>query len=67
MAQSLNITVISYEDSIGFGFMACRDTIPDVNTLADYVEDALDGIKGGIFLNKVMQEQQADKEKSSES
>jgi diacylglycerol O-acyltransferase len=27
--QSLNITVVSYCDTIGFGLMACRDTIPD--------------------------------------
>ena len=62
--QSLNITVISYEDAIGFGFMACRDTIPDVNVLADYVEDALDSIKGGIFLKKVMQEKQQNNNES---
>ncbi|MBE1300679.1 MAG: wax ester/triacylglycerol synthase family O-acyltransferase [Alteromonadaceae bacterium] len=54
--QSLNITVVSYCDTIGFGLMACRDTIPDVNHLADLIESALDGIKGGIFLENVMKE-----------
>jgi diacylglycerol O-acyltransferase len=54
--QSLNITVVSYCDSIGFGLMACRDTIPDVDRLADYIEESLDAIKGGIFLKNLMQE-----------
>ncbi len=30
----LNVTVLSYRDSIDFGFMACRDLIPDVWDLA---------------------------------
>lgn len=54
--QSLNITVVSYCDTIGFGLMACRDTIPDVDLLADYIEESLDGIKGGIFLKNLMEE-----------
>lgn len=59
--QSLNITVVSYCDSIGFGLMACRDTIPDVNLIADYIESAIEGIKGGIYLNDLMREQKDDK------
>lgn len=55
--QSLNITVVSYCDSIAFGLMACRDTIPDVGLIADYIESAIDGIKGGIYLRDLMQEQ----------
>jgi diacylglycerol O-acyltransferase len=54
--QSLNITVVSYCDSIDFGLMACRDTIPDVNVLADYIEDAVGGIKGGIYMQGLLQE-----------
>tara|TARA_R110002167_G_scaffold51425_11_gene148846 strand:- start:2854 stop:4275 length:1422 start_codon:yes stop_codon:yes gene_type:complete len=54
--QSLNITVVSYRDSIDFGLMACRDTIPDVNVLADYIEAAVDGIKGGIYMQGLLQE-----------
>jgi diacylglycerol O-acyltransferase len=54
--QSLNITVVSYCDRIDFGLMACRDTIPDVAKIADYIDDAMDGIKGGIYLKNIMQE-----------
>jgi len=54
--QSLNITVVSYCDSIDFGLMACRDTIADVEKIADYIDDALDGIKGGIYLQSLMKD-----------
>lgn len=60
--QSLNITVVSYCDSIGFGLMACRDTIPDVNMLADYIEEALESIKAGIFLQNIMAEEALEKQ-----
>jgi diacylglycerol O-acyltransferase len=36
--------------------MACRDTIPDVNVLAEYIEAALDGIKGGIYMQGLLRE-----------
>jgi diacylglycerol O-acyltransferase len=57
--QSLNITAVSYCDSISFGLMACRDTIPDVNIIADYIESSIDEIKGGIYLRDLMLEQKA--------
>ncbi|MGH9274519.1 MAG: WS/DGAT domain-containing protein [Acidimicrobiales bacterium] len=37
----LNITVLSYMDNVDIGFMACRELVPDVWDLADYVEDAM--------------------------
>ncbi|HAQ49706.1 MAG TPA: wax ester/triacylglycerol synthase family O-acyltransferase, partial [Glaciecola sp.] len=54
--QSLNITVVSYCDSIDFGLMACRDTIADVEKIADYIEEAMDGIKGGIYMQGLLQD-----------
>jgi diacylglycerol O-acyltransferase len=59
--QSLNITVVSYCDSISFGLMACRDTIPDVNIIADYIESSIEGVKGGIYLRDLMLEQKSEK------
>jgi diacylglycerol O-acyltransferase len=53
--QSLNITVVSYCDDIDFGLMACRDTIPDIDKIAEYIDAAMDGIKGGIYLQDLMQ------------
>ncbi|WP_026375366.1 WS/DGAT/MGAT family O-acyltransferase [Aestuariibacter salexigens] len=52
--QSLNITVVSYCDTIGFGFLACRDTIPDVDKLAGYVGDAFEDIKNRLALNELL-------------
>jgi diacylglycerol O-acyltransferase len=52
----LNITVVSYCDSIDFGLMACRDTIADVAKIADYIDEAMDGIKGGIYMQGLLQD-----------
>ena len=41
----LNITVLSYLDSVGFGFMADRESLPDVWTLAAGVGEALEELK----------------------
>ena len=38
----LNITVLSYMDNVDIGFMACRELIPDVWTLVDYVQESMD-------------------------
>ena len=37
----LNATVLSHEDRIGFGFIACRELMPQLWDLADAVADAL--------------------------
>lgn len=39
--MGLNVTVLSYMDEIGFGFVACRELIPDLWDLADGVVAAL--------------------------
>ncbi len=41
----LNITVLSYLDSVDFGFMADRESLPDVWTLAAGVGEALEELK----------------------
>lgn len=37
----INITVVSYRDSLEFGIIACRDTLPQVQRILDYFESAL--------------------------
>jgi diacylglycerol O-acyltransferase / wax synthase len=37
----LNLTVLSHMDSVGFGFIACRELVPDVWDLANDVPAAL--------------------------
>ena len=41
----LNITVLSYLDSVGFGFMADRESMPGVWDLAGGVNEALEELK----------------------
>ncbi len=37
----LNITVLSYLDSVGFGLIGCREIVPDIGAIAAAVPDAL--------------------------
>jgi diacylglycerol O-acyltransferase / wax synthase len=41
----LNITVISYIDNLEFGFLACRELVPDLWSLADGIELALEELE----------------------
>ncbi len=43
--MALNITVTSYIDSLEFGFIACRRTLPSMQRLLDYVERGLDELE----------------------
>lgn len=38
---ALNITFISRHDTVDFGLLACRHTVPHMQRLLDYLEDAL--------------------------
>ena len=42
MTGALNITLFSYDGSLDFGLIACRELLPDVWNLIDYLRDALD-------------------------
>lgn len=46
--QALNITVMSYCDSVDFGVMACRDCVPDADVLTAHIGDAFDDLKTAI-------------------
>jgi len=41
----LNITVLSYLDDVGWGFIACRELMPRLWDLADAVGDATNELK----------------------
>ena len=43
--MGLNVTVLSYMDTVGFGFLACRELIPDLWNLAGFVDEALEELK----------------------
>jgi len=39
---ALNMTVMSYMDTMNFGLVACAETIPNVESIARYLDDSLD-------------------------
>jgi hypothetical protein len=39
--QGLNMTVQSYLGNLDFGFLACRELVPDVWDMTRYLEDAM--------------------------
>lgn len=41
----LNITVVSYIDTLNFGFIGCRDTLPHLQRLAVYSREALEELE----------------------
>ena len=43
--MALNITLQSYADTLNFGFVGCRDTLPHLQRLAVYTGDALDELE----------------------
>ena len=43
--QALNITVHGYADTLGFGFIGCRETLPSMQRLAVYAGDTLDELR----------------------
>jgi hypothetical protein len=42
MTGALNITLFSYDGSLDFGLIACRELVPDVWNLIGYLRGALD-------------------------
>ena len=39
--SGVNITLVSNGDNLDVGIVACRETVPSVQRLIDYMEDAL--------------------------
>jgi len=46
--QGLNITVMSYRGTMFFGLVACRELVPDLDLLAEYLRAELDEMLTGI-------------------
>lgn len=44
-SQALNVTLQSYADTLNFGFIGCRDTLPHLQRLAVYTGEALDELE----------------------
>jgi WS/DGAT/MGAT family acyltransferase len=55
----LNITVQSYNGNLDFGLVACRELMPDVWDVMDYLRDALDELKEAAKASQEPQEEAA--------
>jgi diacylglycerol O-acyltransferase / wax synthase len=42
--QGLNITLVGYLGRLHFGLVSCRELVPDIDVLADYLVDELDAL-----------------------
>lgn len=45
LGYGLNITVVSYVDTLNFGFIGCRDTLPHLQRLAVYSREILEELE----------------------
>ena len=54
--MALNITLTSRHDSLDFGLIACRRTLPHVQKLLDYLEEGLVEIEGLMPVARVEDE-----------
>ncbi len=45
---ALNITITRHADRLDFGLLACRQALPDVGALADYLDDAFTELKAAL-------------------
>ncbi len=46
--QGLNITVMSYRGTMFFGLVSCRELVPDLHVLADYLRSELDELLAAV-------------------
>jgi len=48
MGMSLNVTALSIQGSLDFGFMSCPDVVPNLQSMADAVSVALEELEAGV-------------------
>jgi hypothetical protein len=46
--NGLNITVMSYRDTLFFGALACRELVPDIERLVGYLVDELEELTKAV-------------------
>jgi len=56
--QALNITLTSYVDTLDFGLISCRRAIPELNSLASYLDDAFQELKAAANVGKSAKKKQ---------
>ena len=49
--MALNITLVTYDTQVDFGIIACRRSLPQVQRLIDYLEDALVELEDAVGIS----------------
>jgi hypothetical protein len=47
----MNITLVTYDQQVHFGIMACRRSVPQVQRFIDYLEDALVELEDAVGIS----------------
>jgi diacylglycerol O-acyltransferase / wax synthase len=64
--MALNITLVTYDQNVDFGIIACRRSLPQVQRLIDYMEEALQELEDAAGIKaKVATKRPAAKRKTS--
>ncbi len=50
--MALNITLVTYAGNVDFGIVACRRSVPQVQRMIDYMEDALQALEDAAGLKR---------------
>ena len=48
---AMNITLVTYDQQVHFGIMACRRSLPQVQRFIDYLEDALVELEAAVGIS----------------
>jgi diacylglycerol O-acyltransferase len=49
--MALNITISGYGDNLGFGFIACRRSVPALQRMLDYTDSAIAELEAALHLD----------------
>lgn len=49
--MAMNITLLTYDQNVDFGIIACRRSVPQVQRMIDYMEEALQELEDAAGLN----------------
>ena len=56
---ALNITISGYEDKLGFGYIACRRSVPALQRMLDYTDQSILALEAALGITYVAPEEVA--------
>jgi hypothetical protein len=49
--MAMNITMVTYDQQVDFGIIACRRSLPQIQRFIDYLEDALVELEDAVGIS----------------